>query len=77
MEHPLIGDISHLTEEDLSQRISDLQKKIGIAQRTGNGHLVSQLSMALETFRNQYQAKLNAKNIGNASPDFSSMINIE
>lgn len=77
MEHPLIGDISHLTEEDLSQKISELQKKLGIAQRTGNGHLVGQISMALETFRNQYQLKLNSKNAGNTAPDFSSMINIE
>ena len=26
MEHPLIGDISHLTQEQLSQAVSDLQK---------------------------------------------------
>ena len=58
MEHPLIGDISHLTQEQLSQTVSDLQKKLGMAQRTGNGHVADQIRMALETYYNAYQARL-------------------
>jgi len=58
MEHPLIGDISDLTLEQLGQKVSDLQKKLSIVQRSGNGHVANQIRMALETYYNAYQARL-------------------
>lgn len=58
MEHPLIGDISELTLEQLGQKVADLQKKLSMVQRTGNGHLANQLRMALETYYNAYSARL-------------------
>lgn len=78
MEHPLIGKIDSLTLEELSSKISELNKKLGIAQRTGNAYLCDQLRMALESYNNQYQTKLQesyAKQSGNV--DFSDKINIE
>ena len=79
MEHPLIGDIDQLTIDELSDKISELTKKTSIAYSTGNGQLVNQLQMALETFRNKYQEKLTAsyqkQNSGNI--DFDTKIKIE
>ena len=43
MEHPLIGDLDHLTPEELSSKVSDLHKKLSIAARSGNAHLCNQL----------------------------------
>lgn len=78
MEHPLIGDISKLTIEELGQRVSDLNKKLGIAQRTGNSHLCNQLRMALETFNNAYQDRLKESYKQDPNgPNFDSIINIE
>ena len=48
MEHPMIGDLSELSLEDLSVKISELYKKLAIAQRGGNGYLANQVRMALE-----------------------------
>ena len=77
MEHPLIGDISHLTQEQLSQTVSDLQKKLGIAQRTGNGHVANQIRMALETYYNAYQARIQESyKKAAAEQDFGDKINI-
>ena len=56
MEHPLISDISHLNVDELQTRITELSKKMSWAQRN-NAYLASQIAMALETYRNQYQAK--------------------
>jgi hypothetical protein len=56
MEHPLISDADKLNMEELQVRISDLQKKLIWAQRN-NAHLAAQISMAIETYNNQYQAK--------------------
>lgn len=58
MEHPLIGDLNNLTMEELSSRISDLNRKLSIAMRSGNGHLCNQMRMAIESYQNKYQEKL-------------------
>ena len=58
MEHPLIGDLNDLTVEELSSKVSELQKKLSIASRSGNAHLCNQLRMAIESYNNKYQQKL-------------------
>lgn len=75
MEHPLIGDISHLTADEISAKITDLYKKLSIAQRTGNQYVCNQIRMALETYQNQYQQKLQQPT-ANGTPDFGDKIDI-
>ena len=58
MEHPLIGDLSNLSMEELTTRISDLNRKLSIATRSGNGHMCNQLRMAIESHQAKYQEKL-------------------
>jgi hypothetical protein len=58
MEHPLIGSLDELTLEELSTKINELGKKLGIAARTGNGHLCDQIRMAMTNYQNMYQQKL-------------------
>jgi len=60
MEHPLLQSLDHLSVEDLSGKISELHKKLGIAARTGNGHLCDQIRMALDSYSSKYQEKLQA-----------------
>lgn len=77
MEHPLIGDISGLTTEELSTKISELNRKLAIAERTGNRHLCDQIRMAVETYQNLYRQRLEEqyrKQEGNR--DFSDKIDI-
>ena len=58
MEHPLIGPLDEQTLEELSNKINELGKKLGIAARTGNGHLCNQIRMAMENYQNMYQTRL-------------------
>jgi hypothetical protein len=58
MEHPLIGNLDTLTVEDLSKKITDLNNKLSIAMRTGNGHLCNQIRMAVESYQTKYQEKV-------------------
>ena len=58
MEHPLIGDLSNLTLDELGEKIADLNKKLSMAMRTGNGHLCNQIRMAIESHNVKYQEKL-------------------
>jgi hypothetical protein len=71
MEHPLIENLDNLSLEQLQEKISELTKKLGIALRTGNGHLCNQLRMALESYQNKY----NEKQRGSGTP-FDDVIDI-
>jgi len=58
MEHPLIGSFDSLTEQELLDKITELNRKLNIAYQTGNGHLCNQLRMAIESFQSKYQDKI-------------------
>ena len=78
MEHPLINNIDNLTIDELQGKISELNKKLSFAHRSGNGQLANQIRMAIETFRNKYQEKMQAiqDNQNKNNPDFSDRIDI-
>lgn len=58
MEHPFITDLSDKSLEDLQTMISSLSSKLTFAYRTQNGPLISQINMALESYRSAYQKKM-------------------
>lgn len=58
MEHPLIPSIDSLSADQLLDKITELQKKLAIAYKSGNSYLCDQIRMALETYQNKYQEKL-------------------
>lgn len=60
MEHPLIGNLDHLTQDELSTKLTELNQKLTVAMKTGNGHLCNQLRMAIESYSAKYQEKLRA-----------------
>lgn len=55
MEHPLVSGLDQLTEEQLTERINDLHRKLSMAMRMGNGYLCNQVRMVLES----HQSRLN------------------
>ncbi len=57
MEHPLIGNIDELTETELIDKITELNRKLSIAMRMGNSSLINQVTMALNTYRNKLSEK--------------------
>jgi ribonuclease HIII len=58
MEHPLVSNLDELTTEKLLEKINELNRKLGIAYRMGNGHLCNQLRMAIESYQTKYQEKI-------------------
>lgn len=72
MEHPLIGSLEDLTEEELLNKITELNKKLTIAMRMGNAYLCDQLRMAIESHQIKYQQKIR----GNPDNNFDSVIDI-
>jgi hypothetical protein len=72
MEHPLIPNLDTLSSDDLLEKISELNRKLGIAYNTGNGHLCNQLRMAIESYQNKY----NEKTRGDPGTAFDEIIDI-
>ena len=72
MEHPLIGSLDEYTSEQLLEKISELNRKLGIAYNMGNAHLCNQLRMAIESHQIKYQEKIR----GNPDNNFDSVIDI-
>jgi uncharacterized membrane protein (DUF106 family) len=68
MEHPLIPNLDNLKLEELGEKITELNRKLRIAQNTGNGNLCNQIRMALESYQNKHsqllQETFNATNLG-------------
>lgn len=73
MEHPLIPNLDALSADELSAKINELNKKLGIAYRSGNAHLCNQLRMAIESYQTKYQEKLR----GPGGTPFDEVIDIQ
>lgn len=58
MQHPFINNLSDKSLEDLQKTISDLTGKLTFAYRTGNGPLVHQLNMVMESYKAEYSKKI-------------------
>jgi len=58
MEHPFIHNLDEKSLEDLQNIISDLNKKLTFAYRTGNQPLIHQLHMAIDSHRTAYNKKM-------------------
>ena len=72
MEHPLIGSLEDLSPDQLLERITELNRKLGIATRMGNAYLCNQLRMAIESHQTKYQEKIRRDSNNN----FDSVIDI-
>ena len=73
MEHPLISDIDNLTADQLLEKITELNRKLGIAIGMNNQWLCHQLRMAIETYQNKYTEKLRK---GSSENNFDDVIDI-
>jgi hypothetical protein len=72
MEHPLIGSLDEYTSEQLLEKISELNRKLGMAHNMGNAHLCNQIRMAIQSHQTKYQEKIR----GNPDNNFDSVIDI-
>lgn len=58
MEHPFITDLSDKNLEELQEKLGDLIKKLNFAYRMGNGPMINQLNMVIESYKSAYNKKM-------------------
>ena len=79
MFNPLLEDLTKLKDVDLENKISDLNKKYGIAMRMGNGDVGQQIAMTLEAFRMETQRRqleATKKLLEKQNKDLDGLINV-
>jgi hypothetical protein len=76
MEHPLIPSLDDLTVDELGSKITELNKKLSIAARSGNGNLCNQIRMAIESYQIKYTEKLQEQYKNSGGSNFNDKINI-
>ena len=75
MEHPLINDIGDLDEQQLMDKITELNGKLTMAMKMGNSSLINQVTMAINTYRNKLTEKQVKARSGD-NKDFEDKIDI-
>jgi len=76
--HPLTPDLTKLTDEELGNALSNLQKRLSFAYRTAKGEQVQQLQMIMEDYFNE-QNRRNRKmleDLEKNNPNFRDIIDI-
>jgi len=57
IEHPLVGDLSNLTIDELSDKINDLNKRMAYFARTGRYDAANQVQLILNSYRAKYNQR--------------------
>jgi hypothetical protein len=69
MEHPLITGADELTDQEISDKIQDLQKKYSMAMRMQKQGMAAQIVMAIDSYKavqtNRLQRQRDDKNSKN------------
>ena len=80
--HPLQEEIGNMSEDDISKRIKELNRKVAIARRGRNPELLFNLQQALATYRDAIRQRRieewhkNNKKLRN-EPDLGDLVNID
>jgi hypothetical protein len=60
MQHPFVHSLDDKSLEELQETIGQLTGKLTFAYRTANGPLIHQLNMVLESYKTEYNKKMDA-----------------
>lgn len=61
LEHPFAPDLSTLTVDELSEKITSLRHKLNYAYRANNEYLINQINLLMTSYQNVYYSKLDQK----------------
>jgi hypothetical protein len=76
MFHPLIGDLTEFKDQEIENKLIELNKKFYVAARFGNQDLLTQLSTVITIYREEL-GKRHAQKLKNADGDLGQLINVD
>ena len=76
MFHPLEGDLSQLKDQDIENKLIELNKKYYAAARLGSRDLLTQLQTFITIYREEL-SKRNTQKLKQADDDLGQLINVD
>lgn len=78
MPHPLLNNLTELSNEELYAKFAELNKKLSSAYRLGMGEAVFQLNMIREDYQYELdrRSRKELEDLVAKSPDFKNIIDI-
>lgn len=76
MIHPFEGDLSQLKDQEIENKLIELNKKYYTAARLGSQDLLTQLSTFITIYREEL-LKRNAQKLKQADGDLGQLINVD
>lgn len=78
MIHPLVDDLTSLTDEEIDVKIRDLTKKYSIANRSNNHNVLTQIANLLTIYKSERSLRYEkAKMQNDNGQDLDDLINVE
>ena len=76
MFHPLEGDLSHFKDNEIEERLFELNKKYSIASRLNDPYLLTQVATFVNIYREELSRRYQEKLKGTDS-DLDQLINVD
>lgn len=76
MFHPLIGDLSEFKDQEIENKLIELNKKYYAAARLGSNDLLTQLSTVITIYREELSKRYTQK-LKQADDDLGQLINVD
>ena len=77
MIHPFEGDLSQMKDNEIEDRLMELNKKYYQAYRLGKPELLTQLSTFVTIYKEELQKRHAAKMKGQLDGDLDQLINVD
>ena len=77
MFHPFEGDLSLLKDNEIEERLIDLNKKYYAAARLGKPELLTQISTFVTIYRTELSKRMLEKTKGQLDGDLDQLINVD
>lgn len=76
MLHPFVGNLTEFKDQEIENKLIELNKKYYVAARLGSQDLLTQLSTCITIYREEL-AKRHAQKLKDADGDLGQLINVD
>jgi hypothetical protein len=76
MFHPLVSDLTEFKDQEIENKLIELNKKYYVAARLGSQDLLTQLSTVITIYREEL-GKRHSQKLKNADGDLGQLINVD
>ena len=77
MFHPLEGDLSHLKDSEVEEKLQELTRKYFQAARLGKPEMLTQLSTFVTIYKDELSRRLRKGNGSELDGDLDQLINVD